>query len=118
MKEIQVADDKMDADCAGKPRNAHDRNNLHQAPVEFGTSSHEQKQTADRAQSAAETGPVVGNYRDQGRRNAGQGVGVQTDESKIGRNEDRGHPKNSDRDSGENDPNRARPQENSSPPGV
>ena len=81
MKEVQIAHDKMDTDRTGEPGDAHYRNNLNQTPIELRTSSHEQEQTADRAQSSAETGPIMGNNGDQRGRNSSQGLRVQADKS-------------------------------------
>src|SRR5271166_2985589 len=67
MEEIQVAHGEVNSDGTAESSAAHHRDNFNQTPVQLGTSRHEQKQTADRAQPAAEAGSIMGNDGDQPR---------------------------------------------------
>ena len=109
MEEVQIAHGKVDANRRAESRAAHHRNDLRKTPIELCTSSHEEKQTADRTQPATKTGSIMGDKGDQCRRNLANARDIQPDKSQIRRNEDPGHPKDRDRQPGENHANRARP---------
>lgn len=115
MDEIEIADGKMNTDCASESRAAHDGDNLDQAPVEIGASRHEQKEATNRAKAAAESCAIMGDDRDQcGRYPAERGY-VESNEFEIGGNEDPGHAQECDGETGENEAECASSQEDSSP---
>src|SRR5580698_2642893 len=102
MEGIQIADDKMNADCAAESSASHHSDDLNKTPIEVGAARHEQQQAADGAQSTAESGTIVRDYRDQRRRDSRERADVEPDESQVGRNEDGRHSKDGDGDSGQN----------------
>src|SRR5215472_8773889 len=60
VKKIDVAYREVDSQGGPKTSASHHRNDLHQAPVEFRTSGHEEQQASDRAESSAKPCPVMG----------------------------------------------------------
>jgi hypothetical protein len=109
MEEVQITHGKVDANRSAESRAAHNRNDLRKTPIELCTSSHEEEQTADRTQPTTKAGSIMGDKGDQCRRDLGDAGDIKPDESQIRGNEDPGHPKDRDREPGENHTNRAHP---------
>src|ERR1700722_2923175 len=103
MEEVKIAYCKVDTDRAAKSGKAHDCDNLDQVSVQLGASRHEQEQAAYRAQATAKSGTIVRDNWDQRGRYLSESWNIQPNESQIGGHEDRGHPKNRDCESCENE---------------
>jgi len=93
----------MDTDCASESGAAHDGDNLDQASVQFCASRHEQEQTAHGTKAAAKSCTIMGYNRDQGGRYPAQRWDVQSDEFQVGWDEDPGHAKECDGETGKNE---------------
>ena len=81
MEKIEVAYGKMDAERAAESRATHDCDNLHQTAAQLRAPRHEQEQAARGAQTAAKAGSIMGDHRDQRRRNPMESKHIQTTES-------------------------------------
>ncbi len=107
MQEIDIAHHEMNADRGSEAGAAHDRDNLDEAAVEFRKTAHEKQEASNRTESAAKTGAVMGDDRNERWGDVGQAGRRQADESQVRRHEDRRHTKNGYGGSGQDQSGRA-----------
>jgi hypothetical protein len=101
VQKIEIADREVDADGAPESGDPHHRNNLNKASRERCAAGHKKQRAAYRAQAAAKACAIVRDDRDQRVGYMAQGTNVKPNKSQIGRNKNRGHAKDRDCASGQ-----------------
>ena len=115
MEEVDVADDKVDADGCAKPSETHDRDNFNEAAGQVRASGDEKQQAAHGTEAAAEASAVVRYNRDELGRDVSESGWVEPDESQVRWHKYRCHAKDGDRQARQDEADRAGTEHDSSP---